>query len=139
MENTTLLLLAVVGTTWTAFNTSLNTAKYLNELRDQILIGKVGGNDISLSHRRTIFNDWFGSVIFYSIMGVSCAVAISLVPFLVKSDQRSVISAICWIFAAVVFLGTTIPCCMAFRTERPKMSQALKEANAKDSESHHAA
>jgi hypothetical protein len=127
MENPTLVLLAVVGATWTAFNTSLATVKYLNELRDQVLIGKIGGNEISLLHRQTIYSDWFGTAIIYAMISVSYAVAIFLVPWLVKPEQRRVMSTICTIFAAVVLLGTTIPFCLALVTERPQMIRVLKE------------
>jgi len=43
---------------WAMYNSLLSASEFVNNLRDAVLSGRLGGNGISPSHRRVLFWDW---------------------------------------------------------------------------------
>jgi hypothetical protein len=50
--------LAPLAAFWVALDGFLKIAAFTNGLRDSILSGKIGANDITLAHKRVLYIDW---------------------------------------------------------------------------------
>ena len=50
--------IAPLAAFWVALDGFLKIAAFTNGLRDSILSGKIGANDITLAHKRVLYIDW---------------------------------------------------------------------------------
>ncbi|MFM9046970.1 MAG: hypothetical protein ACKOOH_04830 [Cyanobium sp.] len=50
--------IAPLAAFWVALDGFLKIAAFTNGLRDSILSGKIGSNDITLAHKRVLYIDW---------------------------------------------------------------------------------
>jgi hypothetical protein len=53
----TTLLLALIGAIWAAFNVLVSTQKQLSDMRNVMVIGKVGSDPVSLQFRRHMLHN----------------------------------------------------------------------------------
>ena len=94
------LALVMVAGIWAALNTLVSAYKVVNEKRDVIVSGKFEGEDISLEHRRLMFeNDWIPLKFGVAIASLIFAFALFSIPFL-TSDPNPWLSSLS-IFAAL--------------------------------------
>ena len=47
-----------LGAFWASFNALVAAAKYVNQVREQVAIGKVDNNELAPDHRHAMFIDW---------------------------------------------------------------------------------
>lgn len=128
MEATFGWLLAIIGTSWGAFSTCLNVVKFLNELRNQVFLGKIGSNEITPTHRRRIYLDWIGSCFIYVGMGLAYSVVLFVIPFFLDSDQKWTVGIVSWIFAIAVFSYTMGAFAYSMIFERRELKDVVDSA-----------
>jgi hypothetical protein len=102
------LLLAVVAAIWAAFNVLITTQKQINDMRNTIVIGKVGNDPITIQFRRHMLaNDWVPASIVVTVISFAFGLAILLAPLLIESEKRSsLLWVFCLLFSLVPFLAT---------------------------------
>jgi hypothetical protein len=102
------LLLAVAGALWGAFNVLLSTQKQLNDMRNVMVIGKVGSDPVSLPFRRhMLHNDWIPAWLVVSLLSFAFGLMVLLAPLLALEEKRTgLLWFFCIVFSLVPFLAT---------------------------------
>ena len=96
------LLLAVAGALWGAFNVLASTQKQLNDMRNVIVIGKVGSDPVSLQFRKHMLNnDWVPGWLLVSLLSFAFGLMILLAPLLAPEDKRT---GLLWFFCSIFSL-----------------------------------
>ena len=101
-NNPTTVLLTLIGATWAAFNVLITTQKQLSDMRNVMVIGKVGNDPVSLQFRRhMLHNDWIPTLIEVTFISLAFGLIIFLAPLLVPEQTRT---GLLWFFCAVMSL-----------------------------------
>jgi len=124
------LLLTVIGAIWVAFQVNTNFVIYLNALRDQVLLGKVGGEAIETAHHHwLLFFDWCGNAFVYTLVNSFFGVVIFTAPKAIRSANKH-FNWTCWILGGWLVFGTVIPFCLGMILEGPVLYNAVATAEA---------
>ena len=90
------LALIPLGSFWVTYNSLLATAKFVNEMRDRVLVGHTEGVMLTLAHRRALVWDWVlsmsaavGGAAFFAIViwwtaGLLAASGVSQVALIIR-------------------------------------------------------
>jgi len=117
MESDQLALVMVAGI-WAALNTLVSAYKVVNDKRDVIVSGKFEGQEISLEHRRLMFqNDWIPLKFGVAIASLIFAFALFSIPFL-TSNPNPWLSALSIIAALGPFFSFLAFSLLGFRDYR---------------------
>lgn len=108
MDLTATLLLAIAGALWAAFNILASTFKMLNDMRNILLIGKVGNEHVSISFRKHMLRyDWIPAWLLVSFLCFGFGLLVFLAPILVPAEKRTwVLWFFCIVFSLVPFLSS---------------------------------
>jgi hypothetical protein len=102
------LLLAVAGALWAAFNVLISTQKQLNDMRNVIVIGKVGSDPVSVQFRRHMLNnDWIPAWLAVSLLSFVFGLMILVAPLLAPEEKRTgLLWFLCTVFSLVPLFAT---------------------------------
>lgn len=94
------LLFPLVGALWACATLNLHVTRYLNEIRNVVIIGEFEGSKIDreiVSHMTK--SDWFSMYTFIVAVDIAFGFLILLSPFLINSDERTFIT---WVLCIIV-------------------------------------
>ena len=102
MDNIPITLLLRYRCHWAAFNVLITTQKQLSDMRNVMVIGKVGNDCVSLQFRRHMLcNDWIPAWLEVTFLSLAFGLIILLAPLLVLEERRT---GLLWFFCAVISL-----------------------------------
>jgi hypothetical protein len=107
------IIFGLGAATWAAFKNLGDAAKQLNDMRNVILVGKIGSDDLTREHKKLILeNDWIPG----EIAAVSMSIAYGIIILLIPLAQKAAITDSLWwacilfsifpFFAGIAFLTT---------------------------------